>query len=245
MEARLRPPRKIVLGDRNSRFRALGWATADILDADFLVNLRDGRLPWESGSIRILYTSHLIEHLDPEASAALFREIHRVLEPAGTARFACPDLAKIRRAYEREDLDFFLRPSVRAYLQDGIERLGFRKEAMLLHHNLLRTLASYGGTGEGPYAPAEVVAQNYVSMDRYAFADWCVSLLDPERLGLDEPWGHVNAWDYRKLECALRDAGFRQVRESSFRRSQVAELRDQRFDLARHRWISMYVEAGK
>lgn len=236
---------KIVLGDINSRFRVLGWRTADIVDADYVVNLRDGRLPWASGSVDLLYTSHLIEHLTPDSAQALFVEILRVLKHGGVARFVCPDMGKLRRAYERKDLDFFLQPKVREYLEERINRGEFPDEALLLHNNLLRTHASYGDTGEGPYAPEGLVAEQYSCLDQYGFADWCVSLLDKDRMQPDQPWGHVNAWDFPKLKSALIDAGFSDVQQSSFRRSTVLELRDPRFDLERHQWISLYTEAVK
>jgi len=37
---RLGKTRRVVLGDRNRRFRVPGWRTADIVDADYLINLR-------------------------------------------------------------------------------------------------------------------------------------------------------------------------------------------------------------
>lgn len=245
VELRFSTPRKLVLGDVNRRFRVRGWRTADIANADYVINLREGRLPWDSDSLELLYTSHLIEHLPSGAADGLFQEIYRVLKPGGVARFVCPDLAKLRDAYERQDLEFFLQPAVEEYLRAYIRIGEFPEDALLLHNNLLRTHASYGDTGEGPYAPPEQVAEKYAALDRYRFAEWCVSLLDPERLQPDRPWGHVNAWDYPKLRGVLLQAGFASVRESSFGASRVPELRDPRFDLARHKWISLYVEAQK
>lgn len=245
IELRLTSTRRVVLGDVNTRFRVFGWRTADIRNADYVLNLREGRLPWPSASVELLYTSHLIEHLRPSSAEALFAEIRRVLKPGGVARFVCPDMSKLRSAYERNDLNFFLQPKVRAFLEEGINRAGFSPKALELHNNLLRTHASYGDTGEGPYAPAEVVAEKYAALGRYEFAEWCVSLLDEQRLQPGMPWGHVNAWDYAKLEAALKNTGFANVEESSFRGSRVGELRDPRFDIGRHEWISLYVEASR
>jgi predicted SAM-dependent methyltransferase len=51
-------------------------------------------LPVAEGSVDILYTSHMLEHLDKvEADHFLTKALH-ILRPGGTLRIAVPDLAK-------------------------------------------------------------------------------------------------------------------------------------------------------
>ena len=71
-----------------ARAKALGvrWARAE-------------RLPFEDGSVALLYTSHMLEHLSrPEASRFL-KEAFRVLVPGGWVRIVVPDIRKKAQAY--------------------------------------------------------------------------------------------------------------------------------------------------
>lgn len=50
------------------------------------------RIPHESGSVDVVYSSHMMEHLDKEDAKAFLREALRVLRPGGILRLALPDL---------------------------------------------------------------------------------------------------------------------------------------------------------
>ncbi len=60
-------------------------------------------LPFESGSVRYIYSSHTFEHFSYESSLRLAKECFRALEPGGIVRVVVPDLRLI----------------VQCYLQDG------------------------------------------------------------------------------------------------------------------------------
>lgn len=49
-------------------------------------------LPFKDNSIRYIYTSHMIEHLDPFDAKNFFGECFRILKPGGTFRIICPDI---------------------------------------------------------------------------------------------------------------------------------------------------------
>jgi predicted SAM-dependent methyltransferase len=57
-------------------------------------------LAYPSGTVRYIYSSHLIEHLAHWRGLALVRECARVLQPGGLVRLATPDLARIVADYE-------------------------------------------------------------------------------------------------------------------------------------------------
>jgi predicted SAM-dependent methyltransferase len=65
------------------------------------VRRRDVRkgLPFASGSVRYIYSSHTFEHFTYAESLAISRECLRVLEPGGVLRIVVPDLEKIVREY--------------------------------------------------------------------------------------------------------------------------------------------------
>lgn len=238
--------KKLVLGDTNKRFGCWGWETVDIIDADYRVNFRSDSLPFPDESVNLVFSSHMVEHISDESASRLFSEIHRLLKPGGSFRVVCPDLDKVMRAYKENDLYFFLQSKgARTCLIKGIEAGKLPKKSLLLHNNLIRTLASYADTGGGPIVEKELVDEKLKECNKYEFAKWCVSLLDRARLREKQAWGHINAYDFSKLKKMLEKAGFSNVVKSSLGQSSVKELRKPCFDQKKYEWLSLYVEAKK
>ncbi len=73
---------------------------------DLWLDLRNG-LPFSSGSVASIYSSHVFEHFYAEELAALLRECHRVLAPASFLRAVVPDMGAAARAYLSGDAAFF------------------------------------------------------------------------------------------------------------------------------------------
>ncbi len=68
-----------------------------------------GRLPLSDGSVDVLYSSHMIEHLDRTEADKFLREAFRILRVGGIVRLAVPDLKKHVEQYIRSgDADAFL-----------------------------------------------------------------------------------------------------------------------------------------
>jgi SAM-dependent methyltransferase len=66
-------------------------------------------LPHATGSVDVIYTSHMLEHLFREDAETFLRECHRVLRPGGVLRLAVPDLAlDVKEYLEHGDADLFL-----------------------------------------------------------------------------------------------------------------------------------------
>lgn len=57
------------------------------------------RIPHADGSVSVIYSSHMLEHLDRAEARRFMQECHRVLEPGGILRIAVPDLLPLARAY--------------------------------------------------------------------------------------------------------------------------------------------------
>lgn len=57
------------------------------------------RIPLPDASCRIVYSSHMIEHLDRAAARGLLAEARRVLQPGGVVRIVAPDLKRLAEAY--------------------------------------------------------------------------------------------------------------------------------------------------
>lgn len=71
------------------------------------------RIPLPDNSVEVLYTSHMIEHLDREEAKLFLKEACRVLTPSGIIRIAVPDLRKLISRYITEgDADLFIERSL-------------------------------------------------------------------------------------------------------------------------------------
>ncbi len=60
-------------------------------------------LPFATGSVDVVYHSHMLEHLDRSLVPAFLAEVYRVLKPDGVHRIVVPDLEQLARLY-LEDL---------------------------------------------------------------------------------------------------------------------------------------------
>jgi predicted SAM-dependent methyltransferase len=68
-----------------------------------------GRLPLPTGSVDVLYSSHMFEHLDCDEAVLFLAEARRLLRPGGVLRLAVPDISKHIQAYcESKDADTFV-----------------------------------------------------------------------------------------------------------------------------------------
>jgi predicted SAM-dependent methyltransferase len=85
VRAHLTSSESIELG-RLARLRDVRWASC-------------GRLPYEEGSVDVIYSSHMFEHLDRSEAREFLKESLRVLAPGGTIRLAVPDLSRLVAEY--------------------------------------------------------------------------------------------------------------------------------------------------
>jgi SAM-dependent methyltransferase len=82
-------------------------------------------IPHPAGSVDAIYSSHMLEHLEPNDALFVLRECYRVLRPGGTLRIVVPDLKFIVRAY-LEGKREFLRSRAQADADAFLEALNFR-----------------------------------------------------------------------------------------------------------------------
>lgn len=66
-------------------------------------------LPFEEGSVEVLYSSHMLEHLDRKAAGIFLSEAYRVLKEGGVIRLVVPDLSALVTKYTTSgDADNFV-----------------------------------------------------------------------------------------------------------------------------------------
>lgn len=87
--ARLAGPEQLAFAQR-ARESRIRWSSA--------LNL-----PFAAGSVEVIYSSHMLEHLGRQQARAFLAEVRRVLVPGGIVRLALPDLSLLVARY-REDL---------------------------------------------------------------------------------------------------------------------------------------------
>ncbi|MGQ0737263.1 MAG: class I SAM-dependent methyltransferase [Acidobacteriota bacterium] len=86
-----------------------GWLNIDAVEQpglDVRWDLRDP-LPCEAGVAALIYTEHVLEHLEYEDARALLRELYRLLAPDGRVRLGVPDAELYMQAYIARDTGFF------------------------------------------------------------------------------------------------------------------------------------------
>jgi len=233
-----RNPKKLNIGGSN--WFKMGWLNldyyADNAFTDINQNLlEDQELPFTDESLEIIFTSHILEHLPDEVVSNLLKECYRVLKKRGLMRISVPDMEKAFKAYVSVDWNFFG--------FGGVSTKGESIERRLLNFFASFAMDNYGGEKHysgGPIVGDKIVKEKFNSLNKYEFVKWCVSLIPKEA----SYKGHVNGFDYEKLEIFLKEAGFWRVLKSSYRGSTVKELRGgNKFD---NRPItSLYVEAVK
>lgn len=228
----------VTLGDRNPSFYRPGWVTVDLAEADVQCDLRSEDLPFATGSVDAMHSSHLVEHLSSDQGARLFREVHRCLKAGGYFRVVTPDMDLLLERYRDRDWRFFLKANGPSILS-GIRAGRIPPESLLMYNQLVGWFASYSGGG-GPIVNEDLVKEKLDSSTKYEFRDWCTSLLEPGRTP-----AHVHLYDFDELSAALGDVGFQDVQQLSWGESGCSEMLDPPIDRRERRIYSLYVEARK
>jgi len=238
---RIKIMKKFILPDPNNRFLNLGggkwyypkWENVDFYQSgvfvDYKIDFREKKsLPFSDNCVNAIFTSHVLEHLDDESLIFLLKECYRILKPKGILRISVPDMDKAMEAYKNNNYSFFEKGGV-ACKGDSIER------------KLVNYFASYkiGNFSGGPIVPKNLVKDKIKSLDKYAFAKWCISLI-PKNVSYK---GHVNAYDFQRIKKFLNETRFIKVLKSSYRESKLETMRAIEFD--NRPIVSLYVEAFK
>lgn len=64
-------------------------------------------------SVNVLYSSHMLEHLDREEAGRFLKEARRLLAPGGIIRLLVPDIKKLADQYiSAGDADFFIESTI-------------------------------------------------------------------------------------------------------------------------------------
>ena len=94
------PARGLRLHLGSGTVRLDGWLNIDLEtpQADLHCDIRRP-LPFPSGSARLIYHEHVMEHITLDEALICLRDWHRLLEPGGVLRIATPDLTYLVERY--------------------------------------------------------------------------------------------------------------------------------------------------
>lgn len=113
MHAELPVMIKLNVGGGKGHPKLPGWLIVDLRDsADVRIDLTKDRLPFDDGTVDVVFTSHTLEHIPPQSLGFVLGEFARVLKPGGVLRIGVPDIALATRAYVNNDRTFFERSEV-------------------------------------------------------------------------------------------------------------------------------------
>ena len=77
---------------------------------NIIQNIDATQLPYDSSSIDVIYSSHMMEHLQRDDAKTFIKECFRVLKPGGILRLSLPDLKIIADNYlKHNDADLFIK----------------------------------------------------------------------------------------------------------------------------------------
>lgn len=95
-----------------------GYTGVDFRDTvDIKLDLSKNDLPFKSGSVKSVVCISAINYFTRSRADEIVREVFRVLEQGGIARFGVQDMESIARKYVGKDVEFFFQK-----LPDGRER---------------------------------------------------------------------------------------------------------------------------
>ena len=70
------------------------------------------KLPFKDSTVDLIYSCHMLEHLDKDESKTFFNESYRVLKKNGVMRLVVPDFHKLTEQYKNDnDVEKFIRNS--------------------------------------------------------------------------------------------------------------------------------------
>jgi predicted SAM-dependent methyltransferase len=134
------------------------------------------RLPIGNESADVVYSCHMVEHLNSDAARGFLAETFRVLRPGGVLRLVIPDLRLFAEEYLQDgDADRFVRRTLLAddHLNDFSDRLrtliaGPRNHLWMYDaSSISRLLEDAGYTGIRELAPGETTIQDPGQLDLF------------------------------------------------------------------------------
>lgn len=200
----------------------------------------------KDGFFKVIYSSHVIEHLFPQDMGFLVREIKRLLEPGGVVRVVCPDAEKMANAYQDEDWPFFLNYLIVKTGRHKTSMSSLSKESQKeMSAKFLLQYISLLTDKRNPYCLNKNQCVNFLAKYDDIYQGFDEALQLSSREVNKTAGGHVNWFTADKLVRIFKAMGFSRIEVSGYQKSKVAILRDGRFFDRTDPEMSVFIEATK
>ncbi len=230
----------LAVGEQNKYCVAPDWITIDIDGADFNYDIREHQpFPFADNSIKLIYSSHMVEHLPEETCEYFFKEAYRLLDNGGLFRLEAPDAERLVEEYKKGNEAFFVS------MLSKKEKQAYGK-TLFCHDVLVGQLSCF--IENDVHVPVKIpkvkVDEQVNKLSPVEFADWCVSLQTPQQ---KRSGGHIHTIYFAKLEKLLQTVGFTQIVKTTAGQSTQPLMGAKLPGIERgHRdYFSIYVEAVK
>jgi len=239
------------------RFRHQYWTNIDklsgwynnvqeqknVIDYDFFSK---EKLPLDSASAELFYSSHAIEHITDEEIKYLFAEVHRILKTGGIFRITCPNIDLDYRAFLHRDIDFFYfrtSPILNKNPTFNMDVKTMNIEQAFIWHIASNASIHHSDGSQNRISDEElrkIIADN----PKEIALDTITSRADVSKQKL-YPGNHINWFNFSKLDRQLRQAGFSTVNREAYGQSSSPVMRDIFLFDSTHPKLSLYMEAVK
>lgn len=190
--------------------------------------------PIGSETLKVVYTSHVVEHIRDDDVQYMFEEVYRCLQPGGFFRITCPDIDLEYDAYWRGDLAFWWWTS--PYGAVSIEQ-------RFLEHFAAALTLNHPDKHCKKYTDEEI-RKVFAELPQEEALDFFTKQIPPE-VQRARPGDHMNWFNISKLTTMLQKAGHKDIWESRFGQSKCALLRNTRLFDCNHPGDSLHIECQK
>ncbi len=234
-------------GDKFSIFFCKG---IDQLNGKFLN--KDSKLDIKKESLRFVYSSHFIEHIDDETFLNLFYQCYQFLKKGSVLRIVTPNFELIKKVLDENDTNYINnyagwseRPEWKSNgIKMNIENWALSWFAIYQNQPFLNS-PEFGFSNESfyrgpPKIDARLIRSKSKILNAENFSKWAIEQVPKKFLNNG---GHINFWNFEKIKKYLEPIGFECI-ESSYAKSINVDCN--KIDRIRNRrYISSYFEMVK
>lgn len=206
------------------------------------------KIPIETESAEIVYTSHVLEHVTDEAAQNALNESFRILKKGGGIRITTPNIDLAYNAFRNKDRYFFLDmnnlESLKKFGEEVIKpRHDASIEQLFLWFFALSTSALHN-FGAKEKINDKKLNELFSKMDLELVLNYCTSRC-PLEIQKKFPGNHINWFNFEKISKMLKTAGFQKIYTSQYGQSIFPILRNTFYFDSTIPKMSLYVDAIK
>ena len=231
------------------------FITCDATESDIHLIFDDNfSFPFLDNQIKLIYSSHNLEHLNTSTSKRYFDEAHRVLKVGGELSIEVPNAELIYFKYGKflesgsldaleELLNFEFDEEV---LNNVINNQNLTSNEALealngVHNKVLSFLScycvpDYVGAHTPVVVQKEIFNSKYSALSMEEFFEWCIDLMNEDQ---KKSGGHINPWYPKKLIQQLEKHEF-DVKIRSYKESRIFSTRWSQFFIPDREHRSFY-----